>query len=70
VRRLVEELDHPDLGAKLKKLDPPRGLGDQICKLVLSVDVAHLEVFFLHAASDEVVPHPDVFAPFMKNGVL
>jgi hypothetical protein len=70
VRRLVGELDHPDPGAKLKELDPPKGLGEQIRKLVLGVDVAHLEVPFLQAASDEVVPHPDVLAPFMKNGVL
>jgi hypothetical protein len=70
VRRFVGELDHPDPGAKLKKLDPPKGLGEQIHKLVLSVDVARLEAPFLQAASDEVVPHPDVLAPFMKNGVL
>jgi hypothetical protein len=70
VRRLVKELDHPDPGAKLKELDPPKGLDEQICKLVLSVDVARLEVLFLQAVSDEVVPHPDVLAPFMKNKVL
>jgi hypothetical protein len=66
----VGELDHLDTGAKLKKLDPPKGLGEQIRKLVLGVDVAHLEVPFLQAASDEVVPHLDVLAPFMKNRVL
>jgi hypothetical protein len=70
VRRLVGELDHPDPRAKLKELDPSKGLGEQIRKLVLGVDVARLEVPFLQAASDEVVPHPDVLAPFMKNGVL
>jgi hypothetical protein len=70
VRRLVRELDHPDPGAKLKKLDPPKGFGEQIRKLVLGVDVAHLEVPFLQAASDEVIPQPDVLVPFMKNGVL
>jgi hypothetical protein len=63
-------LDHLDPGAKLKELDPPKGLGEQICKLVLGVDVARLEAPYLQAASDEVVPHPDVLAPFMKNGVL
>jgi hypothetical protein len=67
VRRLVGELDHPDPGAKLKELE---GLGEQIRKLVLGVDVARLDAPFLQAASDEVVPHPDVLAPFMKNGVL
>jgi hypothetical protein len=66
----VGELDHPDPGAKLKKLDPPKGLGEQIRKLVLGVDVSRLEVPFLQAASDEVVLHPDVLAPFMKNLVL
>jgi hypothetical protein len=66
----VGELDHPDPGAKLKEFDPPKGHGEQIRKLVLGVDVARLEVPFLHAASDEVVSHPVVLALFMKNGVL
>jgi hypothetical protein len=70
VRRLVGELDHPDPGVKLKELDPPKGLGEQIHKLVLGVDVSRLEVPFLQTASNEVVPHPDVLAPFMKNEVL
>jgi hypothetical protein len=70
VRHLVGELDHPDPGAKIKELDPPKGFGEHIRKLVLSVDVAHLESPFLQAASDEVVPHPDVLASFMKNRVL
>jgi hypothetical protein len=47
VCRLVGELDHPDLGAKLTELDPPKGLGEQIRKLVLGVDVACLEALFL-----------------------
>jgi hypothetical protein len=63
-------LDHPDPGAELKELDPPKGLGGQIRKLVLSVDVARIEAPFLQAASNKVVPHPDVLAPFMKNVVL
>jgi hypothetical protein len=66
----VGELDHPDLGAKLKELEPPKGFGEQIRKLVLGVDVARLEAPFLQVASDEVVLHPNVLAPFMKNGVL
>jgi hypothetical protein len=70
VRRLVGELDHPDPRANLKELDPPKGLGEQIRKLVLGVDVARLEVPFLQAASNEVVPHPNVLVPFMKNRVL
>jgi hypothetical protein len=28
VRCLVRELDHPDLRAKLKELDPPKELGE------------------------------------------
>jgi hypothetical protein len=67
MRRLVGELDHPDPRAKLKKLDPPKGLGEQIHKLVLCVDVARLKAPFLQAASDKVVPHSDVLAPFMKK---
>ena len=63
-------LDHSGPGAKLKELDPPKGLGEQIRKLVLGVDVARLDASFLQAASDEVIPHPDVLAPFMENGVL
>jgi hypothetical protein len=70
VRRLVGELDHPDPRVKLKELDPPKGLGEKIRKLVLGVDVARLEAPFLQATSNEVVPHPDVLAPFMKNEIL
>jgi hypothetical protein len=70
VRRLVGELSHSHPGAKLKELDPPKRLDEQIHKLVIGVDVARLKTSFLQAASDEIIPHPDVFAPFMKNGVL
>jgi hypothetical protein len=70
VHRLVRELDHPDPGVKLKELDPPKGLGDHIHKLILGVDVARLEAPFHQAALDEVIPHTDVLAPFMKNEVL
>jgi hypothetical protein len=70
VRRLVGNLDHPGLGAELQESDPPKRLGEQVCKLVLGVDVAFLDTPFLQTASDEMVPHPDVLAPFMENGVL
>jgi hypothetical protein len=70
VCRLVGNLDHPGLGAELQEPDPPKRLGEHVCKLVLGVDVACLDAPFLHTASDEVVPHPNVLAPFMENGVL
>ena len=54
MRRLVEKLNHPDPGAELKKLDPPKRLGNQIRKLVLGVDVARLDAPVLQTASDEV----------------
>ena len=43
VRRLVGGLNHPGPGAKLKELDPPKGLAEQIRKVVLGVDVARLD---------------------------
>jgi hypothetical protein len=70
VRRLVGNLDHPGLRAELQEPDPPNKLGDQVCKLILGVDVACLDAPLLQTASDEVMPHPDVLAPFMENGVL
>jgi hypothetical protein len=70
VRRPVGNLDHPNLGAELQEPDPPKRLGEQVCKLILGVDVACLVAPFLQTASNEVVPHPDVLAPFMENGVL
>jgi hypothetical protein len=70
VYHLVGNLDHPGLGAELQELDPPKRLREQVCKLVLDVDVACLDAPFLQTVSDEVVPHPDVLAPFMENGVL
>ena len=69
-RRLVGKLGHPGPGAKLKKLDPPKGLGEQVCKLILGVDVARLDAPFCQAVSDEVVSQSDVLAPFMEYGVL
>ena len=68
VRLLVGNLNHPDLGAEFQEPDPPKRLGEQVCKLIPGVDVACLDVSFLQTASDEVVPHPDVLAPFMKDG--
>jgi hypothetical protein len=70
VRRLVGNLDHSGLGAELQEPDPSKGLGEQVCKLVLGVDVACLDAPFLQIASDEVVSHPDVLAPFIKSRVL
>ena len=70
VRRLVGKRDHSGPRAKLKELDPSKGLGEQIRKLILGVDVARLDASFLQAASDEVIPHPDVLAPFVENGIL
>jgi hypothetical protein len=70
VRRLVRNLDHPGLGAELQEPDPPKRHGEQVCKLVLGVDVACLDAPFLQTTSDEVVPHLDVLAPFMENRVL
>jgi hypothetical protein len=70
VRRLVGQLGHPRPGAKLKKLDPPKGLGEQVRKLILGVDVARLDAPFCQTVTDEVVPHSDVFASFMEHGVV
>jgi hypothetical protein len=66
VCRLMEKLSHPRPRTKLKKLDPPKGLGEQVRKLIFGVDVACLDAPF----TDEVVPHPDVFSPFMEHRVL
>jgi hypothetical protein len=70
VRRLIGKLDHPGPGTKLKELDPSKGFDERVRKLVLGVDVACLDAPFLQAVSDEVVPHPDVLAPFMEIEVL
>jgi hypothetical protein len=66
----VGKLNHPDPGAEFKEPDPPKRLGEQVSKLILGVDVACLDAPFIQAASDEVVPHVDVLAPFVKNGVF
>ena len=43
MRRLMGKLNHPGPRAELKELDPPKGLGEQVRKLVLGVDVARLD---------------------------
>jgi hypothetical protein len=70
VRRLVAKLSHPGPGTKLKELDPSKALGEQVRKLILGVDVARLDAPFCQTVTDEVVPHPDVPAPFMEHRVL
>jgi hypothetical protein len=70
VQHLMGNLDHPGLGVELQEPDPPKRLGEQVCKLVRDVNVACLDAPFLQTASDEVVPHLDVLAPFMENRVL
>src|SRR4051812_7699620 len=70
VRCLVGRLDHPNPGAESKERDPPKRLGEQVCKLILGVDVARRDAPFIQTASDEVVPHSDVLAPFVEHGVL
>ena len=70
VCRLVGKLNHPSPGVELKELDPPKGLGEQVRKLILGVDVARIDAPFLKTASDEVVPHPDVLAAFVEDGVF
>ena len=62
------KLNHPDPGAKFEELDPPKGLGEQVCELILGVDVARLDAPFFHTAADEVVPQSDVLSPFVENG--
>jgi hypothetical protein len=66
----VGNLDHLGLGAELQEPDPPKRLDEQVCKLILGVDVVCLDAPFFQTTSDEVVPHPDVLAPFMENRVL
>jgi hypothetical protein len=38
----VENLDHPGLGAELQEPDPPKRLGEQVCKLILGEQVCNL----------------------------
>jgi hypothetical protein len=65
VRRLVRNLDHPGLEAELQEPDPPKRLDEQVCKLVLGVDVACLDAPFLLTALKAVQdveknhPHKD-----------
>jgi hypothetical protein len=67
---LVRNLSHLDYGAKLLKLDPPKRLGQKVGELVLGVDVVGPNTSFIQAASDEVIPHPDVLAELMEDRVL
>ena len=38
--------------------------------MIRGVDVTRLDASFFQAVSDEVVPQPDMLAPFVENGVL
>ena len=65
--RLLGNLSHPNSGAQLLELDPPKGLGEEVSELVLGVDIAGLDAPLIQAASDEVVLDADAL---MEVGVL
>jgi hypothetical protein len=69
-RRLVGKLSHLGPGIKLKKLDPPKGLGEQVRKLIVGADVARIDASFCQTVTDEVIPHLDVLAQFIEHRVL
>ena len=70
VWRLLGNLSHPNSGAKLLELDPPKGLGEKVGELILSVDVAGLDAPLIQAAPDEMVLDADMLAALMEDGVL
>jgi hypothetical protein len=70
VWRLLGNLNHPNLGAKLLELDPPKGLGEKVGELILGVDVVGLDALLIQTAPDKVVLDADMLAALMENGVL
>jgi hypothetical protein len=50
------------------ELDPPKGHGEKVGKLVLSVDVAGLDAPLIQAAPDKVVLNADMLATLMEDG--
>jgi len=68
VWRLLGNLHHFNLGAKLLELDPFKGLGEKVGELILGVDVACLDAPLIQTASNEVKLDADMFAALM--GVL
>ena len=68
--RLLGNLNHPNPGAKLLELDPPKGLGEKVGELILGVDVAGLNAPLIQAAPNEVVLDSDMLDALMEDGVL
>ena len=67
---LLGNLNHPNPGAKVLELDPPKGLGEEVGELVLGVDVASLDAPLIQAAPDKLVLDADMLAALMEDGVL
>ena len=67
---LLGNLSHPNPGAKLLELDPPKGLGEKVSELILGVDIAGLDASLIQAAPNEVVLDSDMLAALMEDGVL
>ena len=68
--RLLGNLSHPNPGAKLLELDPPKRLGEKIGELILGVDVVGLDAPITQTAPNEVVLDSDMLAVLMEDGVL
>ena len=65
-----EEFEPSQSYAKLLELDPPKGLGEKVGKLILGVDVAGLDAPLIQTAPDEVVFDADMLAALMEDRVL
>jgi len=70
VWRLLENLNHPNPGAKLLEFDPPKGLCEKVGELILGVDVAGLDAPLIQTAPDEVVLDAEMLAALMEDRVL
>ena len=60
-------MNHPNPGAKLLELDPPKGPGEKIGELILGVDVAGLDAPLIQTAPDEVVLDADMLVALIKT---
>ena len=63
-------MDHPNSGAQVLELDPPKGLGEKVGELILGVDVACLDAPLIQAAPNEVILDSDMLAALMEDWVL
>ena len=66
----LTHLDHPQQLPQLHELGTPKGLSENISRLLICSNMVNIHLALLDTLSDKMKTSVDVFAPVMKHRIL